>query len=855
MPLRLSSWFFLAAIALLCVAAPARADEDDDLDRFTARLGLVDLQMAHLERWLNKGLAAPKQQEIAQRLADLYASQLLAAAADQERYNDLLARVKLLLAKIPAANTQSLQVILLQADFQRVEPLVGKWLADPAETAARDEARSLLDAVAPKLLSLEKLLAADVDRVIESLDKLPESQRIAQEPVLQQKQVVSARGTYVAGWAAYYWGLVRSESGANATNLSEARRCFRRFLTIDEKDEYSKLSAESLGLDSEYRARAAMGLALAELALGNEAGSRAAFQWLSDASVSPALRDQGATFELQALIQAGRWEEVQKQASERIRKFSGDATPGQVALGVLLVRGGLGRGDSSPAARAVGMLGLEALIRLRQLGIVRQLIDKYKIDVASQTGFLYRWLDAQQLYAAAEVSKKPEDYIKAGEAIEKALGAADTAQAGPLAGDARYFLGWCYFRQKQWANAGQQFQQAAALRKGVDAKGGGEAAWMAFASYQELAASDKRFADRAIEMLEGIKRDFPTSSYAEKVDYQIERLKTKASTPEETMARLEAIPRDDPQYLSARLDIARLRHQLWAGASGAAKSAAAAVARTAVDQYLAAAVASSQAVDRLRALLWSIEVALSGDEAEIKRGKGLIAQALALAEEIGAASPLAHEAHYRALQVAQSEKDAARVLTESRWLGDHARGSNWELSALVVLAQAADAAVESAPAAERPARQQEGFQVYSRLVQVYGGTPAQIKAKKNALVANSKLAAYAEVLGRWEIAAERLTAITTAYPTDQAYLRRGAIALVALGKHGEALEHCRTLLAGLESGSPAWHEAKYYQILCLQKIAPARAREVMSQYRLLHGNSTPAEWRDKMKGLERTLGP
>jgi len=851
---RALEWLFFLLMLALSLRAPLAADEDDDLDRFTSRLGLIDLQMTHLERMLARGLAAPRKTELAQRLADLYAAQLLASAADQARYADLFARVKSLVERVPAANTQALQVILLQADFQRVEPLVGKWLADPAETAAQDEAKSLLEAVAPKLLALEKLLSADADRLAESLDKLPEAQRISQEPLLQQKQIVAARANYVAGWAAYYLGLVRGEMGMAAASFGEARRSFRKFLSIDEKDEYAKLTPDSLGLDAEYRARAAMGLALAELGLGNEAGSRAAFAWLGDNLVPPALRDQAATFELQALIQSGRWDEVQKQAAERIRKFSGEATPGQVARGVLLVRGGLGRGDANPAAKAVGMLGLEALVRLRQVGIIRQLVDKYKIDLAGQPGFLFRWFDAQQLYAAAEQSKKPEDYAKAADAIEKSLAAPDASQATAISGDAHYFLGWCHFRRKQWSAAGQQFQQAAGLRKATDPKWGAESAWMAFAAYQELAGSDKRYADKAIEALEGLKRDFPSSSYVEKVDYQIQRLKSKASSPKETLARLEAIPRDDPQYLSARLDIARLRHQQWSAATGAARAAAALAVHTAVDQYLAAAAASSQAADRLRALLWSIEVSLGGDATEQQRGKGLIRQALPLAEEVGAANPVSHEAHYRALQVAQAEKDAARILAESRWLGDHARGSTWELSALVVLAQAADAAVDAAPAGEKAAKQQEGFQVYSRLVQVYGSSPAQISAKKNALVANSKLAAYAEVLGRWEIAAERLSAIIAAYPTDQAYLRRAAIALVQSGKHAAAIDHWRTLLAGLDSGSPGWYEAKYYQMVCLQKSDPAKAKEVFAQFKLLHGDSTPAPWRDKMKELERALG-
>jgi len=42
------------------------------------------------------------------------------------------------------ANTVSLQVMLLQADYNRAESLVGQWISDSANVAARDEAKDIL---------------------------------------------------------------------------------------------------------------------------------------------------------------------------------------------------------------------------------------------------------------------------------------------------------------------------------------------------------------------------------------------------------------------------------------------------------------------------------------------------------------------------------------------------------------------------------------------------------------------------------------------------------------------------------------------------------------------------------------
>ncbi|MBW3599247.1 MAG: hypothetical protein KY475_18500, partial [Planctomycetes bacterium] len=102
---------------VLYSAASFTAD-DEKLERFLARLGLVELQIVHVERSLEGATAGPdEQQRLARRLADLYAEQLMNSADDPAAYNDLVQRIEDLLARFPAANTAALQVMLLQADY------------------------------------------------------------------------------------------------------------------------------------------------------------------------------------------------------------------------------------------------------------------------------------------------------------------------------------------------------------------------------------------------------------------------------------------------------------------------------------------------------------------------------------------------------------------------------------------------------------------------------------------------------------------------------------------------------------------------------------------------------------------
>src|SRR5262245_30711194 len=65
---------------LLLVTSAVGADEPQLLDQFLGRLGLSDFRLSHMERMLAREAAADKRQELAKKLADTYAEELVAAA-------------------------------------------------------------------------------------------------------------------------------------------------------------------------------------------------------------------------------------------------------------------------------------------------------------------------------------------------------------------------------------------------------------------------------------------------------------------------------------------------------------------------------------------------------------------------------------------------------------------------------------------------------------------------------------------------------------------------------------------------------------------------------------------------------
>jgi tetratricopeptide (TPR) repeat protein len=131
-----------------------------------------------------------------------------------------------------------------------------------------------------------------------------------------------------------------------------------------------------------------------------------------------------------------------------------------------------------------------------------------------------------------------------------------------------------------------------------------------------------------------------------------------------------------------------------------------------------------------------------------------------------------------------------------------------------------------------------------------GTTSEAIVANKNARIANSKFARYAEELGQYAEAAQSLDALLGAFPKEKGYLRRAALAHFESGNYERSLTHWRTLLSGVPSRSDDWYEAKYYQVRCLLETDPTTAARVLRQFQLLDPDLGPPAWRSKFQTLK-----
>lgn len=862
----------LAAVLAVCAAALAAAwappelspahgrqtspdlAEELALERYLARLGLVELQAAQLERLIARELPADQRLTLARQLADLYAEQLMNSAENPERFAEIQKHIDALTAKTPQARTPALEVMLLQADYNRAEAEIARWIADARQTAARDSARETLARIAPLFDERRKELTAAADKLLKELDEAPpqnarrSAEQQTKETELARMQALAGRASYFAGWTNYYLGLAK-ESGA--AEFARSREIFRELLDVGDEDP-EKIEAESLGLESVWRARSVIGWGLAEAATSHAKASLACFKLLGHASVPPAVQDQAPYWCVQGLLNAKSYAEAKEFAQQQIAAFGDNATQGKVSLCAALVRAGYADPAAPAELRELGALGIEGLARLGQQAAIRTLIDKYSIDLSAANNFHLLWAQGQSLLAAADKSKQPADYQKAADMLAKAILAPDAQTNLAAAGKCRAEQAWCLYQLKKFEEAGRLYEKAASELAAARQESAPEALWMAFVAFQHLVKEKPRFAAPAVEALTTLKRDFPRHKYAERADYYIGKLRQSAASVEETIGQLESVAAGSPSYLAARYDICVLLHQEWADSRRKKDADAASLAdktMAAVDVFLAAGK-SEDPVRIVRTALIGADVALHGQPPDPKKAAAYLSQCEPLAATLPSQSALAAEFHYRSLQLARQQNDSAQAAAEAQWLVDQAPGSAYETPALILVTQDVERELKSSPSRDL---HQRAMELYGRLVKQLGGGPQALKSRKNAKIASAKFAEHAIAVGDFEQAADRLEALLAAFPDDKTYLKRAGEAEFSARRFAKSLVHWRKLLAGLAKGSPEWHEAKYYQLACLAETDRETAKKVFRQLELLYPELGPSPWREKVVALKQRL--
>ncbi|RCS52779.1 hypothetical protein DTL42_08055 [Bremerella cremea] len=836
-------------------------EEYHRVDQYLSKLKLTDQRILLIERYLLRPIPPKQREKLLETVSRLYATQLMNYADDAARSKYYLEQVDEFLGANPQADTPELQVMLLQADYNRAESAASRWLNDPSDEESKKIAHDILSHIAPQLVEFHRMLAKRVDAEYEQIDHLvPGPRRDEREQENQQLEAVVGRAAFFGAWSNYYLVLV-DELPPKSPQTKIAIDLFRQLLNLVEDPQattawHEQADANRMGLQQEWRARALIGLALAEILDNDLPDARRCFTLLKSGPTSAAIIDQSDYWYVRGLLNAHKEEQALEIAKSIVEGYQGATSPGKTSLCVLLADTGLRGQENNPQLYEMGVLGLVGLAKLGHHSAAIQLMDKYHVELEETPNFYMLWLIGQHKFAEAEKTMSEAEYRLAQAELTKALAAPEAKDDLFSASECRYTLAWCFYRLGEYLEAGQSFQNAVVGLRGPNPGKAAEAAWMSFISYQTLAKDQPQFGLRAIEVLEDLKRAFPEHAYAQKADYFIAKLQQSRGSMTSSIRQLQSIQPSDANFWSAKFDLCNLlRQKIDQAASEEEKKELARQLQAVVADLQTRLQPDSAPPEQIsgvvRCLLNVADLARKDllDSSLFSRS---ISEAKELVERLPQEDRAWVDYHYQALLLAREQKQTGEVTEHTKWLLDNAPGTPYEQTALIIRALEIDrlVAATNSPGQELLA---EGFTIYKRLLKHLGSTSGAIQQSKNAKVACSKAAEFAEKLGKWNDAATYLRALIEAYPTEQEYLQRLGRVEFKLGNYTTAVDKWRTLLVGLDKGSEDWFEAKYYQLACLQQIDPAQAKAVLEQFQLLHPDWGLAPWRDKIKAVAQQI--
>jgi len=885
----------MAACAMLPVRGMAR-DEPLLVEEYLTRLGLDDLRVLHLERTLERESEDPRRLPLAVRLADLYAERMLDRADEPKVFEAMSAGLERLLERYPRARSAAVEVARLQADYRRAELLFLRWMDDRAARDDLRQASAILARIAPILMEQQRELNAQVDGISQRLERLD---RNADPKPLERELVrvaaIAARATYFAGWSSYYLAVTEPESGAARERWEQTRRAFIKVLELPANEPFEKLQAELLNLESVWRSRAMVGLALCAVALRLDGEATALFRLLESPQSHPTVRNLLSYWQLMAFLNVQRWTDAQMLAEHTVNAMEGESTPGKIAFCAALVRAGFAArgGPANDSSRGWIDAGVKGLTRIRAHGTLLSLLGKYDLPLGADAGISVLLAKGRQVFQQAEQSRKADDYKAAAAYLRQALSNPAPEGEPLMTAECRQLLAWCWYRHGDFEAAAKEFTQAAQLFSERGAGAGASAAWMAFVCHEARRKSNPAAKEAAVASLQWLLAKYPDCEKVKQAEFQLLRLRSEGMDREQRIAAYAGIEAAHPGAEMARAELCLLLYEDWRelGPNEPARDRRMEQLLNAVRSYFAirsAAVGSANSggttspeeieklgsapnADATSRLSMELRIAMIGadvllaaprvdvteqQQAARRREVGeWLARAEVLSHGLPESSGVVLELHYRQLQLAEWDGNQSRLRSEATFLSQKGAGSVFETPALLLQARRLDESLRKvAPDAESERTMlEQAHEVYDRLSRRLGDDVATLRNAANARSALTRLAQLDLQLHRHAAAAARFERLLEARPNDRTCLRNAAAAYEQAGEPAKALPKWRALAAGLPKGTSDWFEAKFHQLDCLAQVDLPASRDAFRQFKAIYPQLDDTIWRPRFQELERRL--
>lgn len=825
-----------------------------NLEQYLERLALDDLLDLHLGDQFTAAQTAADKELIGRRIVALHARQLGSGELSGDSLERSLDQLELVLQQVGQLRTDELDAVVIQARHQQAYELAVAWWENPSDNQARINAASALAGLEPRFAEQLARLKESEDKLQADLDN--ERREDESDRIIEAMGVVRTaylRTLFYASWNDLYWSTTQTDVAQRAETCARAVARLSEFLEFDMERDGEAMDAESLALDVPLRARAALAMSLVERVRGDDP---LADRWLSaldDELVAPEIRAEKEGESVLIALVVDRPTAALNLIAPKVDRMHAPAAVPQVRLGRTLARHGELRWAAGlPQADELRAMGYEILVRLRQFTLIDDLRAEFSSPPVRPHNFWLGWLVGHHQLAIAETTGNPEDFAQAAQLLAEARDMSGARSHLPSLGRLLFELGWAKYRSNQWSEATADLSQASDLLRTDDRDLAVEAAWLRALCFQQLAQSDPTQLDQAVSALQQISISYADHPKAAEARYLLARLQRQTGSSTRSIAALEAIPADDPNYVLARYELVTLKFDAWKNAAEADQANAYQALVNEANRFASLAVDDEFRDKRLRCFLLAAEASLASKRpTETER---YLDQARGLSGQLSANHPSVSQYHFLLMQHHLANEQTASALTEARWLAEQADNPNYRKSGLVYVTRDLESRWEAADSETRKSLSAQAVPAYRTLVSLLGSDPATLRDERNARIAMQRLGIHSLNAGEHAEALRCYQSLAEVFPDDTTVLRHQGLAAYALQDWEVAMEAWGRLAAGLRSGSEPWFEARYYEIDCLRRVRPDDARKVWQQFRLLHPEVPFAQWRDRYATLAQNLG-
>lgn len=885
----------LAGALVFALGSGAPAQEGDEaLERYLEARALTVLLMDHLEATLDTEANPERRIEIAERLAELYATRL-DGADDPGTRADLERRSRDLLASVPEAESIQLRLNLHRISYTRAERLAERWRLRLSEAGDAEEAQRLF----LQLYDDFERLAAQADQRVRALEKQEESNR-EYDIALLQDSLSAARAQrsmarYLAGWS----GVYLCELTGTGRYAAGAERSFGWLLGAepDREPQLDRLPTGLLRL--EHVARAALGVAVCRAL---RSAPDEAVAWIdavaSAEELAEGLEPQIFARRLQVSSLSGDWERAEAvvdtrrrpgaRPSERSRTPPTPLEPMEARyLAVLTLEA---PGDSA-TLRRLREVAFGDLVARAQLAQVVDLTSRYGAAALGDSGFIpvyaravtswrratdalsERGLADDQPASDAEVAAMFADTASL---LRRAIGSGDASLYSEARADATLRLASALVLSASQPDGVARLDEAVERYAWVAEHAPGEsrraeAIWRAIGAL-ETAIEDARARSgseqrtrRRDELTQRFLDTFPSDDRAGAL--LIRRIAAGELSDEQAVERLLAIPEESAVAPAAQREALRTLYRLYRDSASAERERHArrfaALARALIEDERRAAIENQDDEALARAVLLSrqaLDAALSIEPPDLETARRAMDAVLAMR----AAGRLAESEHraellFRRFQIALASGELSLAQQISGELREIPGGARFGASATRLLYAERASQWRSG---ERTADLARALVTLGARLDADAGSGSEGLSDAMRATVLTYIAEGGEALWRWDgDAAARdaaLGALRRALelrPDSESLLRQLAELSAEAGDIDSALVAWRRLLAGAEVGSDAWRERKLRVIELVSRRSPSEALRLLEQHRSIEPDYGPAPWGPKLSALhDRLIG-